>query len=297
MSNELEDRLAESLHACAARVRTADVTGLAGRARAGHRRRRLAIRGTLTACAAAGTTAVLVVMLAAPSAPGVPNALTAAYVTRLTEHALAGHAHGDVAYVRITTSPAEVYAFGPRTPVAATAAWSYGLRSREELYDAHGAAVADAWRQPGANGVTVMTVVQYWSATWWRITVRPLVGTRLPSSKCTGPLFGVGSPDAAAPDWAKMIRQALSCGRLIETGHQVVDGQHVIRLEQKAPRGTGQSVYWVSSSSYLPVRIRTESASPRSWVQEDFRWLPPTAANLAPLRVHIPAGFRQVSPQ
>jgi hypothetical protein len=45
------------------------------------------------------------------------------------------------------------------------------------------------------------------------------------------------------------------------------------------------------------VRIRMDATSnPRWWDQEDFTWAQPTKANLALLRVPIPAGFRREAP-
>jgi hypothetical protein len=304
MSNELEDHLAESLQACAAGVRTADVTGLAARARAGHRRRRLAIRGTATACAAAGTTAVLVATLAAPSAPGALNAQTAAYVTRMTEHALAATANDDFVFVRTTVGGpgAPVSYDAPGTPVASAENWSYGRQRRIEIYGAHGRPIADVAMQAGPNA-TAMTTVVYRSATWWRSDLNVSHLKEASATRCSPfallyvPL-GVTGPSAS---WPELFRRALACGQVVDAGRQVIDGQHVIRLEQKAPSAAFRSVYWVNSSTYLPVRIRTYNAETYAvhgkpwWQQEDFRWMRPTAANLAQLEVAIPAGFTRVS--
>jgi len=306
MSTDFEDRLAESMHACAASVSTAGVTRLAGRARARHRRRQLAIGGTVTACAAAGTAAVLVVTLAtAQPAPGMLDARTAAYVTTQTEHALAGRAHADFVFVRTTVGGPGVpqAPWAPRTRVTVTENWSYRRQNRMEAYAAHGAPVVDIGIH-GTSKTTTVTTVLYQSATWWRATYDTVGVQRLKvlPPRC-GPFLMLGLPflDEAgpSPDWADVIRHALACGQLVEAGRQIVDGQHVIRLDQTASSELGgwRSVYWVSSSTYLPVRILTEAtSSPRWWDQEDFRWVQPTKANLALLRVPIPAGFRRVAP-
>jgi hypothetical protein len=306
MSTDLEDRLAESMHAYAASVSTATVGALARRARARRRRRHLAIGGTLTACAAAGTAGVLVVTLAAVQpAPGVPGARTAAYVTTQTEHALAGRAHADFVYVSATVGGPYVpeSPWAPRTRLTTTENWSYGRQNRTEAYAAHGAPVADIGIQAASKSTTVTTVL-YRSATWWRSAYRTVAvqGLKVLAPKC-GPYVMLGMPfldeTGPSPDWAGLIQHALACGQMVEARRQVIDGQHVIRLDQTASSELAgwRSVYWVSASTYLPVRIRMEgTASPRWWDQEDFRWVQPTAARLALLRVPIPAGFRHVRP-
>jgi hypothetical protein len=45
---------------------------------------------------------------------------------------------------------------------------------------------------------------------------------------------------------------------------------------------------YVSPATYLPVRVVIGG------LRQDYRWLAPTAANLAMLKVHIPPGFRRV---
>jgi hypothetical protein len=292
------------MRAYAAEVSTARVAKLADRARARHRRRQIAVGGALTACAAGGTAAVLVVALAiaGPTASMLP-AQTAAYVTSQTEHALADRAHADFVYVRTTVGgPGVPYYSGtsPRTRVAEVGNWSYGRQDRTEVYAADGKAIADVGTQAKPKATTI-TMVLYRPATWSRWTRPSTVVARLsvahshPLSLLAVPfVFSTSQP----PNWAELIRHALTRGQLVEAGRQVIDGQHVIRLEQKAasvPGADWRSVYWVSSSTYLPVRIRMEPTSGRYWwEQQDFSWSRPTAANLAQLRVRIPAGFRRV---
>jgi hypothetical protein len=65
---------------------------------------------------------------------------------------------------------------------------------------------------------------------------------------------------------------------------------------------TVTTTLWVDPASYLPGRWaqdgnvtgRTGMVVPS--VDEDVEWLSPTSANLAPLTVPVPPGFRQVSP-
>ena len=72
-------------------------------------------------------------------------------------------------------------------------------------------------------------------------------------------------------------------------------------LELKpAAKGTMATVFWVDPATYLPVRDVTTISPPATGrvttITDDFRWLPPTPANLADLDVRIPPGFTQVQP-
>lgn len=62
---------------------------------------------------------------------------------------------------------------------------------------------------------------------------------------------------------------------------------------QCQPQPVGWSgVMWADASTYLPVRL--VSHGQRYSFRVDFRWLAPTAPNLARLHQPIPAGFRRV---
>jgi hypothetical protein len=303
MSTNLEERLVESMRDYAASISTAGVTGLARRVRARHRRRQLAIRGTLAAGAAASTAGVLVITLAlAQPAPVLLGARAAAYVTAQAERALAGRALGDVVYVRTTLGGPGVHdsPYAPGIKVTSADNWSYGRVNRTEAYAARGRAIANVAVQTEPKALRT-TMVLYRSAIWWHLT-QPVVNVQVKvpgQSACT--VYGViGGPSLGAPNppasWPETIRHELACGQMIETGRQLIDGQPVIRLEQQVPPIiTLRTVYWVSLSTYLPVRIRMSSTSGQYWwEQEDFSWLRPTPANLARVRVQIPAGFRRV---
>jgi hypothetical protein len=49
---------------------------------------------------------------------------------------------------------------------------------------------------------------------------------------------------------------------------------------------------WANANTFLPVRLVSHGR--HFSFQIDFRWLAPTAANLARLHQPIPAGFRHV---
>ena len=96
---------------------------------------------------------------------------------------------------------------------------------------------------------------------------------------------------AASPSrWIAIIRVALSCGEFKAVGKQRVDGVFAVELIAKAKEVRRQQgareTLWVNAKTFLPVRI---SFGPNT-ANVDFRWLPPTAANLAKLHVTIPAG-------
>jgi hypothetical protein len=66
----------------------------------------------------------------------------------------------------------------------------------------------------------------------------------------------------------------------------VIDGINAIKI-------TGVSApftFWVDPATYLPLRMALLDQ------QTAFRWLAATPANLAQLKMTVPAGFNQVQP-
>lgn len=104
--------------------------------------------------------------------------------------------------------------------------------------------------------------------------------------------------DTDPTSWAATIRKALGCGKFTTSGTERVDGVNAIKLTPVRP-GAAHEVLWVDPATYLPVRVAYETRrSPKGpftlgqlW---DVQLLLPTAANLARLTMHIPAGFVQV---
>lgn len=84
-------------------------------------------------------------------------------------------------------------------------------------------------------------------------------------------------------------------------GHPTVDGRPTIELEWQRPGISAQ--LWVSPSTYLPVKF-VESAPiekggflpPHFTETSTYRYLAPTAANLAHLHLSIPTGFTHFIP-
>ena len=84
-------------------------------------------------------------------------------------------------------------------------------------------------------------------------------------------------------------------------GRQWVDGVDAIKLTGHMP--VAGTTIWVDPSGYLPVRLTgrvqlilggaaKQGTTP---LTVDFRWLPPTRANLRELTAPIPKGFRKAS--
>jgi hypothetical protein len=99
--------------------------------------------------------------------------------------------------------------------------------------------------------------------------------------------------------WAAQVRHLLGCRLYTVAGRQILDGIDAIELVPTAAdrlAGVAGATIWVNPSTYLPGRILIVTSGPRTWLQYDFRWLPPRRADLAELRIRIPAGFRQDGP-
>jgi hypothetical protein len=99
-----------------------------------------------------------------------------------------------------------------------------------------------------------------------------------------------GSPLTVAGD----LRDAISCGTLAVAGRESVDRIDAIKLTS-GPDSLISETVWVSSATYLPVRVVIRpAAAKREFLAANISWLPVTAQNLAKLTVPIPAGFRHV---
>jgi hypothetical protein len=72
------------------------------------------------------------------------------------------------------------------------------------------------------------------------------------------------------------------------TGRVPVDGAAAIKLTGTRRLTSMPLTVYVSPATYLLVRVVIGGLG------QDYRWLAPTAANLAMLKVRIPPGFRRV---
>ena len=111
--------------------------------------------------------------------------------------------------------------------------------------------------------------------------------------------MGLVSPSGS--NWRADLSRLLSCGLFRLDGRQQVDGVEAIKLVSVPRRSVpARETVWVNAATYLPVRVSATwqpARGPRSLIIYDYRWLPPTRANLATWhaavrRATIPPGFR-----
>jgi outer membrane lipoprotein-sorting protein len=91
----------------------------------------------------------------------------------------------------------------------------------------------------------------------------------------------------------KALRESIVNGELKVVRKTELDGQAVLELTTRpndASKGSAET-WWVNPFTYLPVR--TLSINTALTMQVDYGFLPPTPANIAKLKVTIPAGFTQ----
>jgi hypothetical protein len=267
-------------------------TGLAERARRQHRQRRRAVRAAMAAStatvAAAATAAIVATGGASGSQPAhqktgqAPQAQTAAYVVRHIEHALTGTG-GRIMVLSTYGNPA---AYGGQQPLIDF--WSYRSLTKSEKGFNGTPFLADVKRI--SAGTVTDVVVDYRTKTWWRAVsaYTPLTYAR---NGCVGPADDAPDPGTAA--WAPYIRSTLACGGYKIAGKARIDGQNTIKIVGTAKDLNSRYVpqtFLVSARTYLLIRELVPFG------HRDFRWLPPTSANLALLKVTIPAGFRHIRP-
>jgi hypothetical protein len=143
---------------------------------------------------------------------------------------------------------------------------------------------------PGTKSDNLWKEVDYYKHTWAQSTRREAAMPRPTSLACSSrqklstsdaPLRAYLSTSPAS------IKSALACGGLVKAGTEMVQGVSAIRLTSTSKLTSHQLVIDVSPRTYLPVRVMFGNQ------EYDYRWLRPTAANLAKLTPHIPRGFRQ----
>jgi hypothetical protein len=277
MKTDVEELLREGMQRY-----TADVRPPAGFAARAHRRRQRRRRTAWAAMAAGSAAAVAAVTIAtatvaaAPDRPAnAPPALTTAYVVGRVEATLAAQSHHGLVMVIQTEA-------GPQSSVQ----WVYGNRQRLEWFQS-----GQPLTESGRRGSQVV-FVDYQNRTWLRV--------RKNLTSPTGRASGCSENWSAANVYsAWYIRATVACGGFAVAGHARVDGTQTVKLisTRRLRFSLGREILFVNASTYLPVRIVWPNLNfpvPPTirTVREDFRWLPPTAANLALLKVTIPPGFR-----
>ena len=87
------------------------------------------------------------------------------------------------------------------------------------------------------------------------------------------------------------LRESIANGKLTVVRKTVIDGQTVLELTTRSKDSSKGSVetWWVNPATWLPVRTLSIDGGVTN--QVDYGFLPPTPANIAKLKVTIPAGF------
>ena len=292
ISTEFEERLREQMRHATTGVSVP--SGLVRRARRARRRRSVFRTGAACAAAAVAVAAAVIVSNGTTGASRDSGTYTTAYVVTHVKSAL--DAVNEIAYVHFT----------PSLGMAALDLWVHdgprGLAYRAEYFD------ADDGQLILEVGITA-TPTNY--ETW--INVNPTNDTWTRQSyqgpKPSGTGCGTPLPTSldSFPEIAAGLREYLACGTLSYVGKQHVDGIDALKLVSVEHQRRGKTLtnltttIWVDPATYLPVRVTyqtrvtTQGTRPMVSVPTrfDIQWLPPTSANLALLRVRIPAGYTQ----
>ena len=128
----------------------------------------------------------------------------------------------------------------------------------------------------------------------------------------TGTYIGIYPPRHAWGEWhhltltlglpadAAGIRHQLTAGQFKIIRRGVADGHKAIELgltglsSSRAGLHATAARLWVDPASYLPLRQVLQFSTGRQYMT-DYRFFPPTAANLAKLRPVIPAGYHRTT--
>ncbi|HEY7919833.1 MAG TPA: hypothetical protein VIE45_09270 [Streptosporangiaceae bacterium] len=295
MSTELEQQLRGAMERFTEDVRLPP--GLAVRAHRHQQKRRMTTRavaaaGTVTAVAAAVAVAGAAGAFGPASHPPVRTAYTV-YVISHVEHALAAPRTGNLVEADRTTFP----------PGSTLQPFSYGLRGTQGGADVssqwdvgyalrwiyHGSVSFSSFTAGGQHafdwGITPAhgsTAVIYGNHTWWTAPAQGGQGGGGPAACIQGRVISLAG--GAGNGWPAFIRSQLACGAYTVAGRQVIGGVNTIKITG----ASGQFTFWVDPGTYLPVAMTMGQK------QTEFRWLAPTPANLARLKVTVPAGFRHV---
>jgi hypothetical protein len=302
MSTELTDRLRADMEDFTRDVRVPP--GMALRAYRHTRKRRKTLRlavasGAATAVAASAVAIAWMSGAFSPAgAPATKTTPTTAYVVSRVENALAPASIDNlIDSSRLSFPPGT--RFGPSfgglgNPGTAGGAgsqwnvttvlhWQYQGLQKYSAYSPGGQHVFDVGISL-ANGSATATAVIYRGHTWWTTTEPP----SKPASPGCAPNGTIQLRNGPGNGWPAFIRSQLACGSYTVAGRQEVDGIDAIKIT--AGQQPAQLTIFVDPATYLPVQL---SIGP---LRMSFQWLDATPANLALLKVAVPAGFQQVAP-
>ncbi len=307
MNGPVEDLLREGLDRLTADARVP--AGLAAKARAHQRHKKIAVR-TVLAC---GTASVAAAALMAAAGPGRAVRATSTIQARTTAYVI-GRVENALAQTRLVLQTS--YSFSPAFP--AITQWDYRGNFRMVQSGYMPAAVGLPWARGQVsfgvgtatiNGKRAYVQIDYRHHEWY---ATPGVGF-VPTACSIRPAW---AEDGGPANWVTYIRQALSCGQFKVAGHGLVNGRQTIRLTGSStdpnwwaglPHAEGRgalhvnATLYVDPSTYLPVRVIWSNWSEavvgkplHGVVHEDIRMLPPTPRNIARAGVTVPAGFRRM---
>lgn len=325
MTNGIEEMLREGFDRLTADAKAP--AGMVGRAQRRNRRRRIVSLSAVAAGTAVATAAaVIAVTGVVPQGGPAPRVQTIGYVTGRAQQALATVAQAKaIEEIRATARngtfgftvlnmalshqqnpPGSAVLPGVLGSVKAQrmTSWFYHDLVLQQGFSAAGKLVFTSSigmvTSPAGKRVPAAYGAAYPARTRW---LSPLTGRNgtLPKLTCAHAF-----PGAATPHLRATILKALSCGLFALAGHQRIDGVDAIKLTMKPALGLGfRETLWLDPSTYLPVRTSVAafwgSHGQVSLLVQDYRWLPPTAVNLAALhaairRATIPARFRMLPP-
>lgn len=283
ISNEFEERLREEMRHATTGVSAP--TGLVRKTRRDRRRRMVSRATAACAAAAVAVAGAVIVSNGTTGASRDSGIYTTAYVVKHAESAL--NAVNEIASVRYKSSPGIVEPMD---------LWVYD-GPRGQAYRAEYFSVVDGKLSQELGMTATPANYQTWTVvyptqkTWYK---QSYPGPKPSRTGCGTPL-----PQrlTSFPELAAGLRGYLACGTLRYEGKQQVDGVNALKLvsvEHQRP-GTLTTIIWVDPATYLPVRLTTQWTG-AVLMRFDFRWLPPTQANLALLKVRVPPGFTQIHP-
>jgi hypothetical protein len=303
MSTDIEQELRGAMERFTGGVRVPP--GLAVKAYRHQQKRRVTTRsvvaaGTAAVLAAGGVAAAGAAGAFGSASPSPAQATYTAYVVRHVEHALASPAMNNLLEQNRTVYAAGSslqpiptglinYAHGSggrsSRPVSSSLGWSYRGTTKFSALTAAGHRVFDLELSVEHRTLST-TAVFYRNRTWWTSTPDiKLPGGNGGSPGCVrGRLIVVRRGQGNG--WPAFIRSQLACGAYTVVGRQMVGGVDAIKITG----ASGAFTFWVNPATYLPVQMTIPQQ------RTEFQWLSPTQANLAQLKVTVPAGFRQVPP-
>ena len=282
--NVSDTELAEQLRAGIAGIPAAVPGGLARRAYRRSRRPRVAARAITAAGTLAAAAVAAVVFLTGPGPGPGPATQNAAYVVAHVAQALDAMPTDTIMVVRFASNT---------SPNQTVEKWSSPNVRRAESFTRAGQPMGVFEVLMTRTSFTAVSV-NYQARTWWESTRRQSGGPSALRITCASGDNGFFFDNASY--MATWLRDAVSCGMLKADGTATVNGVSTIKL---TGTGTGfekneVDTYFVNPTTYLPVHL-TSTTGTQVW-QDDLQWLPPTAANLAALKLPVPpAGFTKVA--